>query len=157
MPILPGWYNFFVLKNPAIKIPGLLLIAIGFFIIAFATFQSTRLQVVIDWETASEIDTAGFLIYRSFLPDGPFTKLTADMIPASADTLAGGAYTYTDNDIFTSRQVYYQLVEVETSGKENLLGETTVTPRRTGLIEAISGIVVITVGILVLKLPFHKR
>jgi len=144
-----------VLRNPSIHIPGLLLIAIGIFIIALAAFQSTRLRVVIDWETASEIDTAGFLIYRSFLPEGPFTKITADMIPASSDTLAGGSYTYTDNEIITRQQVYYQLVEVETTGKENLLGETTATPRRTGLIEAISGIVFITVGISLLKNKVH--
>jgi pyruvoyl-dependent arginine decarboxylase (PvlArgDC) len=48
---------------------------------------------------------------------------------------------------------YYQLVEIESTGKQNILGVTSVLPGHTGLIEGSAGIVCIVVGVILLKIP----
>ena len=71
----------------------------------------------IQWSTASEVDTAGFNIYRSESPDGPWVKINDELIPPSDDPLSGGEYTFTDPDAAPGKTYYYQLEEVEYSGK----------------------------------------
>jgi hypothetical protein len=72
--------------------------------------------IIIQWSTASELNTAGFNVYRGDTPDGPFTKLNADLIPGSTDPLVGGSYAYTDTSAIVGHTYYYQLEDVETSG-----------------------------------------
>ena len=45
---------------------------------AIAGMGSAR--VVVEWSTASELDTAGFNLYRSESPDGPFEKVNQNLI-----------------------------------------------------------------------------
>jgi len=73
-------------------------------------------SVVVEWSTASELDTAGFNLYRSDRPDGPFARINQDLIPASPDPLVGGSYSFTDTDVVAGHTYYYQLEDVETSG-----------------------------------------
>jgi len=70
----------------------------------------------ITWETASEVDTAGFNLYRSPNPDGPWLKINDQLIPPSQDPVSGGSYTFTDNNAEAGQTYYYQLEEVELSG-----------------------------------------
>jgi len=72
--------------------------------------------VVVEWSTASELDTAGFNLYRSDGPDGPFARVNRELIPASPDPLLGGSYSFTDTDVVAGHTYYYQLEDVETSG-----------------------------------------
>jgi len=72
--------------------------------------------VVVEWSTASELDTAGFNLYRSDSPDGPFARVNRELIPASPDPLLGGSYSFTDTDVVAGHTYYYQLEDVETSG-----------------------------------------
>ncbi|NIN65277.1 MAG: hypothetical protein GTO63_11385, partial [Anaerolineae bacterium] len=46
--------------------------------------------VIVEWTTESEIDLAGFNLYRSERPDGPYVKVNEALIPASPDPLTGG-------------------------------------------------------------------
>ena len=76
-------------------------------------------RVVVDWETASEVDTAGFLLHRSQSADGPFSPLVETPIPARGDPLVGDAYRYEDRDVVWGRRYFYQLEEVERGGGRN--------------------------------------
>ncbi len=71
---------------------------------------------VLDWTTASELNTAGFNLYRSENANGPFIKINAQLIPASPDPLTGGKYEYLDKDVVAGHTYYYQLEDVEVSG-----------------------------------------
>jgi hypothetical protein len=76
----------------------------------------TAATVIVEWTTASELNTAGFNLYRRDSPDGPFTRLNEHLIPASPDPLLGGSYAFTDTNVVAGRTYYYQLEDVETSG-----------------------------------------
>jgi hypothetical protein len=93
----------------------LLLFALGVAIVRFG-FPS---RVVVTWETASEVDTAGFLLYRSDSPANPFTLLTETPVPAQGDPLVGDSYRYVDRDVTWGERYFYQLEEVERNGARN--------------------------------------
>ena len=76
----------------------------------------TEAVVIVEWTTASEVDTAGFNLYRSEDPDGPFTRINDHLIPASPDPLLGGSYAFTDTDVVAGHTYYYQLEDVEIDG-----------------------------------------
>jgi hypothetical protein len=103
--------------------------------------DSQTASVVIEWSTASELDTAGFNLYRSENPDGPFSQINENLIPASPDPLTGGSYSYTDKNVSPGRTYYYQLEDVEISGGVNRNEETVkVKASGGGLIEIVLAI-----------------
>lgn len=78
--------------------------------------------VTVEWSTASELNTAGFNLYRGETKDGPFTRINADLIPSSPDPLIGGSYIFTDTAVIGGRTYYYQLEDVETNGVATVQG-----------------------------------
>lgn len=76
-------------------------------------------RVLVEWHTASEVNTAGFLLYRAPDPEGPFTLLTQDPIPARGDPLVGAAYRYEDRDVYWGQRYFYRLEEVERDGSRH--------------------------------------
>ena len=79
-------------------------------------------HVVITWETASEIDTAGFYLWRRDGSSGEYIQITPTLISAKGSVTSGAAYTYTDTDVTPSRVYHYKLTEVSTSGARNDYG-----------------------------------
>jgi hypothetical protein len=80
-------------------------------------------KIVFTWETVSEVDTAGFLLYRSDSPTGPFSPIVETPIPAKGDPLVGASYEYEDRDVVWGQRYFYQLEEVERSGNRNTFPE----------------------------------
>jgi hypothetical protein len=72
--------------------------------------------VVVTWKTVTEVNTAGFLLYRGGALDGPFQLLVETPVPAVGDPLVGASYRYEDTDVEWGRRYYYRLEEVERSG-----------------------------------------
>jgi hypothetical protein len=88
--------------------------------------------VRVTWKTETEMNTAGFNLYRSSSPDGPFTeKVNERLIPPSADPLTGKEYSFVDTTAQAGVTYYYQLQEVERNGNVNTFGPITV--RTSGL------------------------
>jgi hypothetical protein len=80
-------------------------------------------QVVVTWETAVEIDTLGFNLWRSETRDGSYDQVNNALIPAaSPGGVWGGSYTYTDSDVTPGRTYYYKLHEIEAGGVSNWYG-----------------------------------
>jgi hypothetical protein len=71
---------------------------------------------VIRWETASEVNTAGFHLYRGPTATGPWERVNATLIPSAADGVTGGRYTFRDTTADPTVTYYYQLEEVELDG-----------------------------------------
>lgn len=88
--------------------------------------------VRVTWKTETEMNTAGFNLYRSTSPDGPFIeKVNEQLIPPSADPLTGKEYTYVDTTAQAGITYYYELQEVERNGNVNKFGP--ITARTSGL------------------------
>lgn len=83
-----------------------------------ARFDGTEAspRATLFWTTASEINTAGFEIYRSEQLEGPYSRINAQLIPASQDQVAGASYQFTDGAITPGKTFYYQLEDVEFGG-----------------------------------------
>ncbi len=66
-------------------------------------------RVVLDWSDASETDVEGFDVYRSTTAGGPYTKLNAEPVAASA---------FIDATVAAGQTYYYTVLAVDTA--ENL-------------------------------------
>ncbi len=62
-------------------------------------------SILLTWETASDLNTLGFNIYRAEALDGERTKLNAELIPAAAGGLFGQVYTFRDSSATAGVQV----------------------------------------------------
>ena len=78
--------------------------------------------VIVEWTTESEVNLAGFNIYRSESPDGPYVKLNDTLIPAGPDPVTGGRYSYTDQTAEPGVTYYYQWEDVELDGTATMHG-----------------------------------
>ena len=96
-----------------------LLIVIGVLWLLFGgghlLYQLANPTVEIKWETATELNTAGFNLYRSQSADSNFTQINTEegLIPSEGDAVSGAAYTYVDSDVEVGQTYHYLLEEVE--------------------------------------------
>jgi len=90
--------------------------------VALASFTgyATRGAVTIDWVTATEMNTAGFYLYRSTTPDGPQVMVTSNMLAAQGNGVIGASYNVTDTPGYGT--FYYWLKDVDYSGQSGLHG-----------------------------------
>ncbi len=142
--------------NPTIR---RILTAIALFLLGAAVVRlSSPAQVAITWETASEVDAAGFRLYRSETAAGPFTLLPTQLIPAQGDPLVGAAYSYDDKDVRWGQVYFYQLEEVTLNGATSRYPD--IVHSRAGLgwmWAAVAGILLALVGVLSEWLPARKE
>lgn len=85
-------------------------------------------RVLVEWETASELGTAGFYLERLDPVLGRFERVNQELLPALIDAPSGGAYSFLDADAWPGQPYTYQLVEEEVWGDTRIHGPYTVTP-----------------------------
>jgi hypothetical protein len=97
-----------------------LLLAAGYFY-----YQLSNPVVAVTWETATEIDTAGFNIYRSLTADGEFVQINQaeGLIPGQGDTFTGATYSFLDHNVEAGITYYYVLEEIEYNQTRNRYDE----------------------------------
>ena len=78
-------------------------------------------QVMITWETQSELNNAGFFIKRSQQKDGKFVIVNPTMIAGAGTTAERQSYTYTDATADPNVIYYYQIEDVSLDGNRQTL------------------------------------
>jgi hypothetical protein len=111
--------------------------------------------VRVEWTTETEMNTAGFNLYRGESADGPFdVKVNAQLIPPAADPLTGGKYQYVDQTARAGVTYYYRLEEVERNGGTNDFGPISV---RAGGLEWWHVLILVLLGVGVAALWIFGR
>lgn len=84
-------------------------------------------HVLVAWETVSEVDNAGFNLYRSETPDGPREMLNGTLFPSNnPGGTSGAAYSWQDFTVQPDRTYYYWLEDVSLAGVATLHGPVSV-------------------------------
>lgn len=82
-------------------------------IIMLFVLPRTPPPITIQWETATEVETAGFYISRSHSATGTFSRLHKTLIPGQGDAFTGSSYQFIDQTVVAGTTYYYLLEEVE--------------------------------------------
>lgn len=70
-------------------------------------------EIIINWHTTSEVDLAGYNVYREVESSGEFVRVNPQLIDAHYDPLTGGWYTLIDDQVEPGDRVKYQLELVD--------------------------------------------
>ncbi len=82
----------------------------------FAPQVSEDGSVVLSWTTASELENAGFNIFRSEEKEGVFVKVNRSLIQGAGTTSDRNAYTWIDTTAKPNVEYYYQIEDVSFDG-----------------------------------------
>ncbi len=94
--------------------------------------EHTDAGVVLKWTTESEVDNAGFYIYRSETREGEFKVVNPTMIQGAGTIGERNEYTWTDTTAKPNVAYYYQIEDVSYAGVRKQLA----TVRLKGLVSA---------------------
>jgi hypothetical protein len=95
---------------------------------SFNAEASAGRRVALTWETDTELDNAGFNLYRALLKDGPYTQINEALIAAEGDAVGGASYSFLDRPDYGT--FYYKLEDVNLYGVSTLHGPVKVTLAR---------------------------
>ncbi len=85
-------------------------------------------EVVLNWTTASEIDNAGFNIWRRTKDKKEgFIKINPTLIPAEGSPVQGATYTYIDTNVKNGITYYYLLEDIDSKGVSTFHGKDVCT------------------------------
>jgi hypothetical protein len=73
-------------------------------------------HIEITWDTATELDNAGFNIRRGLSRDGERVRVNQEPIAARGDALTGGSYAFRDYQVTEGVTYYYWLEDVDLHG-----------------------------------------
>lgn len=84
--------------------------------------------VLLTWETATELNTAGFIFHRRTGPTGEFAYLEQiGLIDALGSPALGYIYQVVDETAVLGQTYTYRLIEIEYDSSQNTLADVTIT------------------------------
>ena len=86
-------------------------------------------KVTIVWTTASEIDNAGFNIYRAESRDGEYIQINDTLITGQGFATQGAVYEFVDTEVQNRKTYYYKLEDIDLNGTSTMHGAESATPR----------------------------
>ncbi len=117
--------------------------------------------IVIEWSTETEVNTAGFNVFRSEQRDGVYTQVNTALIPSSPDPLLGGRYSFSDTQVEVGKTYYYKLEELETTGNrvtyDRIVEATAHPPNFLGLSYPLWAVVLFGLAALIVASTFMQR
>jgi hypothetical protein len=100
--ILSLFFILFMFIPPAFAVVDLLY---------FRAISINNMSVRLEWETASETGTQGFLLNKTDDPNGIYEPI-GEFVPASGG-FSGNSYVYTDTNVIPGATYWYKLQEVD--------------------------------------------
>jgi hypothetical protein len=100
-------------------------------VISLSSFTATPKNnaVTLEWSTESEIDNAGFNLYRSETENGNYIKINTSLIPSKGSSTQGASYEFIDSDVQNRKTYYYKLEDIDLNGKSTTHSPVSATPR----------------------------
>ena len=95
---------------------------------SFTATLSDR-KIILAWTTASEIDNAGFNLYRAESEDGEYVKINSTLIPAQGSPTQGASYQFVDENVRNRTTYYYKLEDIDLNGTSTMHGPVSAMPR----------------------------
>jgi len=98
--------------------------------VELAGFSARALDgaVELSWQTASELNNLGFHLYRALSAQGTYERITRSAIPGLGSSPAGARYRYLDSGLTNGRTYFYQLEDIETTGRTKRHGPVSASP-----------------------------
>ncbi len=94
--------------------------AIAIDLISFTATQHNN-TILLEWQTAAEINCAGFFLHRSPVEEEKYECVTLQMIPSQPEHCNGHTYSFMDNPPFMSA-FDYKLEEIALDGQRTFYG-----------------------------------
>jgi len=135
----------------------IILIVSGISLVVHALFYFDKAEVIVEWTTASELDTVGFNLLRAETQEGPFEKINANLIPAGSDSLTGSNYTFTDRSVHNGITYYYMLEEIELTSETSHHGPIIVKAKNNAKLEFLIGFSLIAGAIIYIFILTRDR
>ena len=88
--------------------------------------KATPDSVVLTWETASEVNNAGFVLYRTLAGETNY-EMISGLIEAEGNTSTGASYNFEDCSVNSGKTYVYWLVDIDTSGEWTAHGPVSAT------------------------------
>lgn len=76
-------------------------------------------SVTVQWNTETELNTAGFNLYRSELDQDDYVIVNDILIDSEGSAVSGASYVFVDNTVEAGKTFYYLLEEIQNDGKAN--------------------------------------
>jgi hypothetical protein len=88
-------------------------------LVELSYFRATSLDsaVLLEWKTETELDNAGFNIWRSEEKDEEYMRINPYFIPAEGQAGFGAEYSFTDYNVQNGKIYYYKLEDIDVYGK----------------------------------------
>ncbi len=90
-------------------------------LIAF-TATGSEDHITVNWRTGSELDNAGFHLWRSKGGKDSYTRITETLIPAEGGPFMGASYNYEDYEVVYGKSYRYKLEDIDTYGVSTFHG-----------------------------------
>jgi len=87
--------------------------------------------VTLRWTTASEVDNAGFNIFRSINNQKTFRKINGQLIPGAGNSTSKKQYSYEDQQIIEGIKYFYKLQDVSFAGEKEFSPVISINPMPT--------------------------
>ncbi len=99
-------------------------------LVELSYFRATSLDsaVLLEWATETELDNAGFNIWRSQDGDGNYVRINSYFIPGEGEAGLGAEYSLTDYNVTNGVVYYYKLEEIDIYGKSIYYGPLPAVP-----------------------------
>ncbi|MCX5884595.1 MAG: hypothetical protein NT096_01550 [Proteobacteria bacterium] len=82
-------------------------------------------KVTVKWKTESEVDNAGFNVWRA----EDFQKINQSLIPAKGSSTEGASYEYTDTTVDNRQSYLYKIEDIDLNGTSYMNGPVSAVPR----------------------------